>query len=171
MADEEENDVKPGGGTSKILLILVRVNVLGLAGLAAYLVLFQNTAAPAAAQEAEGDAEEGEDGDEDDGDQFIINPLVELEPLIVNVAGSGTGRFLRVTMHLEVRKPESVPEVEAALVPIRSKLLIFFSQLDPSRIQDGEGKEAVREELVDAVNEVLGARVIRRVFYTEFVAQ
>ena len=56
-------------------------------------------------------------------------------------------------------------------MPIRSKLLIFFSQLDPSRIQDGEGKEAVREELVDAVNEVLGARVIRRVFYTEFVAQ
>ncbi|MEO0324418.1 MAG: flagellar basal body-associated FliL family protein [Myxococcota bacterium] len=170
MADEEENDVKPsGGGTSKILLILVLVNVLGLAGLAAYLVLFQNTAAPAEAQE--GEEEEGEDSEEAEPDPFDIGTLVEMEPLIVNVAGSGTGRFLRVTMHLELRKPESLPDVEAAMVPIRSKLLIFFSQLDPSRIQDGEGKEAVREELTDAVNEVLGARVIRRVFYTEFVAQ
>ncbi|NOY91179.1 MAG: hypothetical protein GXP55_08200 [Deltaproteobacteria bacterium] len=165
MADETNADEqpKPKGG-SKLLLILVLVNVLGMAGLGVYLVLFQGKGGAEAqpADEADGDAPEaGEFG-----------PLVEMDPIIANLNDPQAGRYVKVTIHLEAKDEETQPAVQAAMVPIRNRLLIYFSNLTAVDTEGSEKKEEIRGHVLELVNEVLGGgNKVRRVFYSEFVVQ
>jgi len=163
MADETnaEEQAKPKGG-NKLLLILVLVNVLGMAGLGVYLVLFQGKGATAQAAEAEGDAPEaGEFG-----------PLVEMDPIIANLNDPQAGRYVKVTIHLEAKDEDTMPSVQAGIVPIRNRLLIYFSNLTAADTEGAEKKEEIRGRVLELVNEVLGNdHKVRRVFYSEFVVQ
>lgn len=175
--EEEVDDVKPpGSGANKLILVMVILNVLGLAGLATYLVLFNGPAETAEAQEEgeEGEDGEGEDGEPNDGlgdDPYVFGPLIQLDPLIVNLSGGRGGRYVRVTLHLEARQDERVPEIEAATVPIRNRLIIYFSAKTAEDLRTDGAKEAIQEELPRVVNDVLGAAMVKRVFYSEFVIQ
>lgn len=161
MADEETpDDVKPelpSNGNSKLILILILCNLIGLGGIGAYLVLFSDNGS-AAAQEETSDPE-------------TFGALVELPTLIVNLSGERWGRFMRVSLQMEAREEEDGATIEAALIPIQNRLVIFFSELDPERIRTVGAKAEISEELVVMINEVTGGEPVRRVFYTEFVVQ
>ena len=161
MADEAKpDDVKPeapSGGNSKLILILILCNLLGMGGIGAYLVLFSDNGS-AAAQEEEQDPE-------------TFGALVELPTLIVNLSGERWGRFMRVSLQMEAREEEDGPTIEAALVPIQNRMLIFFSELDPERTRTPGAKDEIAQELAVMINEVIGSEAVRRVFYTEFVVQ
>ena len=172
MASEKnEDDKKPAsGGSSKLVVILMLLNFVGIAGVGAYLVLFGDSGeASAEAQSEEG--EEGEAHDPGGDDPYTFGPLLEMEPIIVNMSGQGWGRFIRVTLHLELRNEEQTVNVQAAMVPVRNRLVIYFSELDPERTRTQGGKEEIREELVRVINDVIGAAMVRRVYYSEFVVQ
>ncbi len=169
MANEEsaEEDVKPAGGKSKLILILVIVNILAVAGLGAYMALFQNGAS--ADELDEGDEEEEEEDDDPNSTEY--GPLVEMQALVANLNDTSAGRFIRVTLHLEVKNEETKLKVEELKVPIRNRLLIYFSELTVESSLGSERKEEIRADLVKAINEVLGKKMVKRVFYTEFVVQ
>lgn len=174
---DETEAVKPAGsGANKLILILVILNILGMAGLATYLIVFKGGESTAAAQGEEegeeGDAEaEGEGEEELDDDPYVFGPLIQLDPLIVNLSGGHGGRYVRVTIHLEARQAERVPEIEAAVIPIRNRLIIYFSGKTSEDLRVEGAKEAIQEELPRVVNDVLGAAMVKRVFYSEFVIQ
>lgn len=161
MADEvtPEDDVKPeppSGGNSKLILILILCNLLGLGGIGAYLVLFSDNGSAEAQVEEEPET---------------FGALVELPTLIVNLSGERWGRFMRVSLQMEAREEEDGETITAALVPIQNRMLIFFSELDPERTRTAGAKDEIAEELVGLINEVTGGEPVRRVFYTEFVVQ
>jgi len=61
--------------------------------------------------------------------------------------------------------------IEAALVPIRSESLLFFSALE---LKDATGQDQIRtlaEELKQKLNTLVGKDSIRRVYFSEFVIQ
>ena len=161
MADEETpDDVKPevpGGGNSKLILILILCNLIGLGGIGAYLVLFADKGS-VAAQEVEQDPE-------------TYGTLVELPTLIVNLNSERYGRFMRVSLQMEARDDDDVAAIEAALIPIQNRMVIFFSEIDPETTRGVGAKDAIAAQVLDLANEVIGDDAIRRVFYTEFVVQ
>lgn len=164
MADETnaEEVAKPKSG-NKLLLILVLVNVLGMAGLGVYLVLFQPKGGAEAqpAAEAQDEIEDGHFG-----------PLVEMDPIIANLNDPQAGRYVKVTIHLEAKDEETLPEVQGAIVPVRNRLLIYFSNLTAADTEGADKKEEIRGQVLELVNEVLGGgHKVRRVFYSEFVVQ
>jgi len=160
MADEKaDDDVKPEvpSNNNKLILILILANLIGMGAIGAYLVLFQDSGEAEAQVESDEPAEFG--------------PLVEVPTLIVNLSGGQWGRFMRVSIQMEAADEESLPTVEAAVVPIQNRLVIFFSELDPARTGEAGAKAEIAEEVTAAINEVLGTDAVRRVFYTEFVIQ
>lgn len=160
MADETGEDVaKSGdGGKNKLMLILVVINILAVTGLGAYLVLFHQGPQSAEAEEPEPEPTE-------------FGPLVPLDAMVSNLAGSNGKKFIKVTMHLEVGDPDKQPVLEAALVPVRNRFLLHLSSLTAEQVDSSEKMEALRGKLAELANKELGEEVVRRVFFTEFIAQ
>jgi flagellar basal body-associated protein FliL len=160
MAEEAAvDDVKPvPTNSNKLILVLILANLVGMGGIGAYLVLFQDSG------EVEAQAASSADPAE-------FGPLVEVPTLIVNLSGGQWGRFMRISIQMEAKDEETKPTVEAAIVPIQNRLVIFFSELDPARTGLPGAKAEIAEEVTAAINEVLGTEAVRRVFYTEFVIQ
>lgn len=167
MADKEEKPKDEEAAEapkkkSKLMLIVVLFNMLAVGGMGAYLAFFQPPAA-AAAPAAPAAAPPPP--------ATSYGPLVEMTPLVANLNDERIGRYIRVTLHLEVADEETKTKVEEALIPIRNRLVIYFSELTTEQANSSGARERIRGELVEAINEVLGAPLVRRVFYTDFVVQ
>jgi flagellar FliL protein len=160
-ADKQEKPA-PKKGKNLLVLILVLLNVLGLAGAAAYFFLLKGK---------EGHDEGVAHASEPEHTPTTYGPLVELQPLVVNLANERGGRYARTTISLESVDEESKAMIVAATVPIRNRLIIYFSGMTAEEMQGAERMETMREEILAAVNEVIGAPKVRRVFYSELVVQ
>lgn len=160
--DAKEPGATPEAKPAKRWLLVVAVllvNLLTLGGVVAYFTLFHTAgASAAAAPEAPPPASE-------------YGPLHGLAPIVANLSDRTAGRFVRVTVHLEAKDEEALATVVAREIPIRHRLLIYFSELDATRAATPGGKDTLREELVPQVNEVIGSELVRRVYFSEFVVQ
>ncbi|MEM9068654.1 MAG: flagellar basal body-associated FliL family protein [Myxococcota bacterium] len=162
MADEETKDAageeEPEKKKKPMVLIIVLINLIAVGGLGVYLIFFHTpTVVAAPAEPAPRETEYG--------------PLVELTPLVANLNDQHIGHYIRVAMHLEVADEETKLEVEQAIIPIRNRLVIYFSDLSTEQANSVGSRDRIREELVESINEVLGAPKVRRIFYTDFVVQ
>jgi flagellar basal body-associated protein FliL len=162
--DAEDAPVKSKGGSKLVLIILV-LNLLGVGALAAFVVLGQKTGAAHAAEPAEHAEPEAE----------AVGPILPLESLVVNLQGTSetpeSSRYLKVTVQLEATSEETKGVVEKSLVPIRSRLLVLFSGLTLPNVVAPGAVASLQTRCKDIVNEVLGARRVKNVFFTEFVVQ
>ncbi|MDH5492775.1 MAG: flagellar basal body-associated FliL family protein [Myxococcales bacterium] len=144
---------------SLLVIALVALNVLAISGVGIYFFLLRE---PDAVEE-EVPAEPPPPGE--------FGPLLEMRPIVANLNDGARGRYLRVALHLEVSNELDSPAVEAALVPVRNRFLIFLSNLTVDEASGAVNKERIREELAELANEVLGSERVRRIFFTEFVVQ
>lgn len=158
-----------GGGSNKVLLIVVLAfNVLIAAGLGYQVVIGQGKAATGQIKGEEHGGEEGKDGAHA-APKF--GPLIEVGSMVANMSGPLSGHYAKVFVHVEATDDKAKALVEAALVPIRSECLLFFSSIE---MKDATGQEQIRglaEQLKVKLNELIGKETIRRVFFSEFVIQ
>ena len=112
---------------------------------------------------------EGEGGDKG-GEEATAPPFVfALEPFIVNLQIKGS--FLKTTIQLQFSEPEEPPHLENDVPKIRDAVIRILTSKSAQEILSADGKEALREELKDALNEALGGEDITQVFFTEFIIQ
>lgn len=169
MADAPAQEAKKSGSSGKLMLILMLVNVLAVAGIGAYVLLFQNT--KATADNPKKDGEEGEEGEKKKETKPKFGPLVELMPIVANLNDPSAGRYVKVSMQLETKDDAAKAAVEEAMVPVRDKLLIIFSGLSVNDTIGAELKNEVREHTKKQLNQLLGRELVRNVYFTEFVVQ
>ncbi|MFZ0132718.1 MAG: flagellar basal body-associated FliL family protein [Desulfobacterales bacterium] len=100
-----------------------------------------------------------------------IGPIHELETFIVNLADEGGGRYLRVTMNLELKDKDTVALVQERLSLIRNGVLMLLPSKKYLDIATIEGKTALRAELVEKMNGFLKPDSVANVYFTEFVIQ
>jgi flagellar FliL protein len=161
---KDAKDTKDAGETKPpkrwtLVVAILLVNLLTVGVVVAYFAIFHTAGASAAAAPPP------------PAPTTEYGPLHPLAPIVANLTDRSVGRFVRVTVHLEASNEEALPMVVAREIPIRHRLLIYFSELDAARAATPGGKEALREELVPAVNEVIGGELVRRVYFSEFVVQ
>ena len=107
--------------------------------------------------------------------------MVALEPLLVNLADASGSAFLRVGVTLEVVDPEggnqdkknaeskSAPkDTDAAL---RDTALAVLGRETSERLLAPEGKEAVKQELKDALAKRNSEVKVADLFFTDFLVQ
>lgn len=108
-----------------------------------------------------------------------IGAVVSMDTFIVNLADPGGNRYLRVTMDLELAgKPADKSAAKTAgdelakrMPQIRDAILMILSTKRYADISTSEGKTALREEILNAVNDILASSQITRIYFKEFVIQ
>lgn len=185
-AAEGAAEAKPKGKGKLIIIIAVVVLLLG-GGAGAFLMLGGKEEAPADGEHAEGEAHEHERHLE----------AVELDPVIVNL--SETSNFLKVTIMLELDsailakaaaahagaaggggggheapKGAVLPEPLTHRGPIiRDAIIHVLSSKKAAEVLSLEGKEQLKEELVEALNEASGLEEgpVVAVYFNDFIVQ
>jgi len=193
--DKEKEEKKPKGAlVTKILLFgvlpLMTATILVVGGLFIAGVLPGNGGGDHAAAVAEGGAKEGDSADTgdtgDSGDggdakeegDAAQQPAIYLpiDPaFVVNFASQGKARFLQVTVEVMTREPAVPEHVKLHMPVIRNNLMLLFSNQTYDTVSTLEGKEALREEALTVVQEILenetGDPGVEAVYFTSFVMQ
>lgn len=160
MADEPAADPEAapeGGGKNKLIIILVVVNLLVVAGAAVAVVLAMGGSSDA--------------GGRASAEPATLGPLIEIDGVVVNLDEPGGSHYLRASFQLELDGEESQEPVTARLVPIRSALMLHLSGLHVEDTQGEENRAELLETVATIANEQLGDELVRRAYFTEFVAQ
>ena len=101
-----------------------------------------------------------------------VGKVIAMDTFIVNLADPGASRYLRVTMDVEVtggKTPEE--EIARRTSQLRDAILMILPTKKFSDIISTEGKTALRDELIDALNALLTTSKVSRIYFKEFVIQ
>jgi len=187
MAKEEQAPVEAeaeGGGKKKLIIIGAAVAVALILGVVLFMVLGGDKktkkegeaapaeagshGAPAAAPAAGGHGDSPAAGGAAAGPSANIFPL---DPFIVNIYDGQELRYLKVKVELEMVSPAVKGEIEGRLAPIRDSVLILLSAKTLQDIQDVQGKNTLKDEILGAINKNIPPGKIAKVYFTDFVVQ
>lgn len=175
-----------GGGKKKLFIIIgAAVAVALVLGVVAFMMLGKSDkktttagetaqaegAAPAASGHgAEAPAAGGHGGTPAAAGGPSAN-IFPLEPFIVNIYDGQELRYLKVKIELEMVAPAIRGEIEGRIAPIRDSILILLSAKTLQDIQDVQGKNNLKDEILAAINKILPPGKIAKVYFTDFVVQ
>ncbi len=129
-------------------------------------------------EEGHDDEDDGEEGDEDaeEGGETLPAIYLPIDPaFVVNFASQGKARFLQVTVEVMSRDPVMSDQITLHMPVIRNNLMLLFSSQSYDGVSTLEGKEMLREEALEVVQQILeeetGDPGIEAVYFTSFVMQ
>jgi flagellar FliL protein len=159
----------PSGQKPTLFIILAVVNMLVVLGVGAMLFLGQKKkdAEPKIDDVIKGEVEAQV---EEKKSQDFIGQLIPLETFLVNLSGSRGNRLMKINMELEVDNAEVSTEIDRIKPKIRDIIIIILSSKSYLQISSREGKDILRNEIRDQVNLFLTKGQIKRVYFTEFIA-
>lgn len=94
---------------------------------------------------------------------------MELEPFLVQLAGSGQGNILKVTVGLEVMQPEDIKAVRSKILLLRDVIYRMLSAVTPPELAGARGKSLAQSRIQAALNEAMGSKKVHKVFFTNFL--
>ena len=115
--------------------------------------------APIAVDEAADELEEEEEA---------IGAIFPLESFIVNLKGGG---FLRAQVQFEFVERDISPRFHVRQAIVRDGMISLFAGKSAEEISTQEGRDKLKAEIKDLVNEVMKKQEIKRVYFTQFVVQ
>lgn len=160
-ASEEKSS--SGGSMIKIIIIVVLLLVLGGGGFVGW--KFMNS----------GD-ESSDEVTEEPPPKFNVNatPITyNLDTYIVNLMGK-TGmskKYLKVGIMLGIGSEEQKPGIDQYKPLINDSVLILLSSKTYNELGTVEGKIQLKQELIMRMNQVMGAPMVKKIYFTEFVVQ
>jgi flagellar FliL protein len=95
--------------------------------------------------------------------------LVALDPFVVNLAEQG--RYLKVTMELEVEDAANQTVVKDKLPNLRDAVITLLSSKSSESVSGPEGKFQLKDELILRANQAMGKEVFKNLYFTEFVTR
>ena len=159
MAEEKEEvkeneEEKPKKSKLKLIIIGVLVLLLGVGGFFGYSKYKKSNANKAEKEEQ----------------KSIIIPLKSFVVNLFDKRGMGK-RYLKISMELEVGKEEDRVKVENNIPQLRDTVLILLSSQTLKEVNTMEGKLELKNAIVLRMNQILGNKTVRKIYFTEFVVQ
>jgi flagellar FliL protein len=155
--------------SNKIVFLLIGVLMVLMLGLGGGLFMMWNQLSALSTQSL------ANASDNPDQQKAIEHPplgsIFSLETFIVNLAGKGGNRYLKVTMDLELGNPELEAEITKRLPQVRDSILMILPTKRFEDISTVQGKTALREQLKEAINGFLAKGKITNIYFKEFVVQ
>ncbi|NLV91196.1 MAG: hypothetical protein GX030_02225 [Firmicutes bacterium] len=93
--------------------------------------------------------------------------------LTVNLApGRGlSNRFIRTGIVIASQDPDTVKELEIRAPQVRDCLISVLRGRTAEEVLSQRGMTQLKQEVISVLNEILGARAISDVYFTDFVVQ
>ncbi len=154
----EEQQQQPKSGRKTIILIGIIAVVVILAGVGGY---FGYTHFVPKGK--------GQDKEAAKDAKAAKGVLIPVDAFVVNL--SDPGRYLKVTMQLEIDDPLNQPLVTEKMPKLRDAIITLLSSKSSEAVAGPEGKFQLKDELLLRVNQAVGKDVIRNLYFTDFVMQ
>lgn len=174
MADDkkgaQESEKKKGKGLLRWIMLIVLIGALGGGGFFAYqkFVLApqgQDAAHETAAPDPLADKNKKEAKD-------VRGVLATLPPFLVNLNDPLGRRYLKLSMDVEVvDKPAAEQLTKSDLAKAKDAIILLLSSKTFQDINTVENKIVMRNEIVERLNQVLGAGKVLKVYFTEIIVQ
>jgi flagellar FliL protein len=164
ISNTPENRVKPGTKAKprkKNLMLMIIVALVVLAGSSAGAYFYFNKPAGAAS-----------------GQQKTAAPntseieTLDMDEMVVNLAGNGGGHYLRVKMTLEYPKDKKLSEelkkkkaqvLDTIIITLRSKTL--------EQVAPAGASENLKKSLLNEINKNLNGGAVTGIYFTEYLVQ
>lgn len=170
-APEAHAAAPASSGQKPILFIaLAIVNMIAMfsVGWMLYKGRQKEAAEPTLKQVVAGEAKT--EAEEESHEKAFVGKVIPLETFIVNMAGTKGRRILKVEMELEVQGDQVAEEIERRKAQIRDIIIITLSSKSYDEIASREGKDNMRTEIKDTINNFLTSKgKIKNVFFTNFI--
>ncbi|MGX2983478.1 flagellar basal body-associated FliL family protein [Helicobacter sp. 23-1045] len=174
MAEEQQQP--SGGGKGKIIVIIIVVLLLLIAGLVvAFMFLTQTPEESAQAVAGNSNAPQQTQTSnvmgETNARYLRIGPIFQLDQFIVNLLSQGGRRYLKISIGLEMTTANLENELNAKRALVRDIIIGILSSKSPEDISTTRGKDKMKEEIVQRLNENLVDGKIRNVFISDMAIQ
>ncbi|MFH1624578.1 MAG: flagellar basal body-associated FliL family protein [Pseudomonadota bacterium] len=153
----EKQEAKKGKPLFMWIVIAIAMSVLGGGGFFVWTKFFQTPKPKAATLASQ--------------KETVIGPMFRLDTFIVNLAEEQGKRYLKVTMELELENERVQSEVKTRLPQFRDSMLTLLSSKSLAQIENIEGKNRLRDEIIARLNGFLTSGNVKEVYFTEFVIQ
>ena len=112
--------------------------------------------------------EGGDDYEELAEGEEPLGAIFPLEAFVVNLSG---GRFIRCQVQLEFTTRDVPRKFYPRIVAVRDTLISLLASKTQDDLLSARGRDALRDEIKDGVNELLRKEEVKRVYFTQFVIQ
>lgn len=176
MAEPAKAPETPEKNNKKLFIIIgAVVAVLAIGGAAAFFMGGGKKEKAPEGAKVEAKAEGGEHGapakEGGEGGGAAGSTIYPLEPFIVNIYDGQELRYLKIKVEFEMANPQAKGELDAKLAPLRDAILILLTTKTMQEIQDLQGKNQLREQILAAVSKVVPPSKVTKVYFTDFVVQ
>ncbi len=103
--------------------------------------------------------------------QVTIGPMVDIKPFVVNIISQDEHHYVKAALTLELTGDKTKDEVTERLPQIRDAILLLVGNKTYDELQDLQGKEQLKAELIVKLNGILQTGKVKAVYFTDFVVQ
>jgi len=100
-----------------------------------------------------------------------VGGMRPLDPFLANLADENTSRYLKLSLQVEFVDAEPPAAFDARRPQIRDVILTLVTSKTFADIRTAEGKERLREDVIDRINHVLAQDAVKSIYFTEFIVQ
>lgn len=174
----EDGDVavekKPKNNMVLIIVVVLLVVLLIGGGVAAFLMLggsHEEAASTNAPAQQDVKVEKKKSSSKKSTDHLAIGPMYPMAQFVVNLLSESGNRFLKVAVDLELSDVKLQPEMDHKKSLIRDIIIRTFSSKTFEEISTLKGKDKLKEEVLDKINENLSDGQVKNIYFTDFVVQ
>lgn len=105
------------------------------------------------------------------GEKGSVATVYPLEPFIVNIYDGDELRYLKIKVEFEMASAEVKGEIDAKQAALRDAILVLLTTKTMREVQDLQGKNQLRDEILATTGKILGPGKVIKVYFTDFVVQ
>lgn len=173
--DEVAVEKKPKGNMVLIIVIALLVVLLLGGGAAAFFLLgsHEEPAKAGTTETSQTDTKATADKKKSkkSTDHLTIGPMYPLASFTVNLLSESGNRYLKVVVDLELADPKMTIEMNNKKSLIRDIIIRTFSSKTFEEISTLKGKDKLKDEVLEKINESLSDGQVRNIYFTDFVVQ
>ena len=169
-----EETAKPRKKGKKLLIIIVLLVMLLGGGAGGFYFWTRMSHVQAKASDGKEDSSAKKEAGEkfslpEDGE---VKNVVELQPFIVNLADMEQARYLRMTVSVGIAEEGSEEKPDSLfLTRVKNAMLSVLTVKKSSDVLSVEGKQKLREELLQAAQAASEKPKVKAIYITDFIVQ
>lgn len=99
-------------------------------------------------------------------------PLYSFEPFFIPLSGGESeGKFLRISVAVELSDNDVTKEIERNIVLLRENIFFLLKTKGLKNFQDKNEREKLAKDITTTINMVLQAGTVNRLYFTDFLVQ